>query len=203
LVSRDGEQLTDLGQHADEEYYVRAELGAVLRHPFRRAVHSAVWNGQILISPNDRYEIRAYDPDGSLAVIVRRRHLVQEVTQADVDAYVARRAADAAPEDRPEIARVFDGIPPVASFPAFSGLVVDDSGDLWVNEYGRPGSERSLWTVFASDGRIRGHVETPVGLTVYRIGADHILGRFEDELGVEHVQLWSLDRSSGSPVGEP
>jgi len=37
----------------------------------------------------------------------------------------------------------------------------------------------------------------PSGLGVFEIGEDYILGRARDELGVEHVQLWGLDRGAG------
>lgn len=195
-VDRDGVRMNSLGRHQDEEYYVRADVGAILRHPFRRSVHSVVWDRLIVISPSDDYEIRAYEPSGALNLIVRRDHANRAVTQADVDAWVAERLAAADPEARPTMERVMAGLPPVESFPAFSELIVDDAGDLWVREYKRPGDERSVWTVFASDGRMRGLVETPTGLTVYRIGTDFLLGRSVDDLGVERVRLWGLVRSS-------
>lgn len=195
-VGSDGTRLSDLGRHPDEEYYVRAEVGAIVRHPFRRSVHSVVWNGRIVISPSDRYEIRAYDPDGSLSLLVRREHEAVAVTQEDVDRYVETRIGEAAEDARPTLRAVFEGMPLVESFPAFSALIADGSGDLWVREYDPPGADRSLWTVFAGDGRVRGLMETPAGLTVFRIGPDYVLGRSVDELGVERVELWGLERSA-------
>ena len=58
----------------------------------------------------------------------------------------------------------------------------------------RPGS---LWTVFDPEGRVLGFVETPEGLWIWEIGEDYILGRADDELGVESVQLWPLERRGG------
>ncbi len=204
-VGPDGAVLTSFGRHPDEEYFVRADVGAVVRHPFRRSVHSVVWNERIVISPSDQYEIRAYDPGGALAMIVRGAHRPEPVTQADVDAYVALRLAEADPEAGATITRVFDGMPPVERFPAFAALVVDQTGDLWVREYERPGSGSAgeerlaeagpIWTVFGPDGRMRGRVEMPPGSTVYRIGADYVLGSSADALGVEQVRLWPLART--------
>jgi len=48
--------------------------------------------------------------------------------------------------------------------------------------------------VFDSKGFVQGFVETPSGLVIHQIGEDFILGRVLDELGVEYVQLWGLDR---------
>ena len=66
-------------------------------------------------------------------------------------------------------------------------------------EFEIPGQGTSagpLWTVFAPDGHVLGFVETPPGLHIYEIGADHILGHATDEDGIEYVQLWPLDRTS-------
>ena len=195
-VASDGVRMSSLGEHQDEEYYVRAEVGAILRHPFRRSVHSVVWNGRIVISASDHYEIRAYGPGGDLQLIVRRDHARRAVTQSDVDTYVAERLYGSDPQARPTLERVLRGLPPVESFPAFSQLVVDDTGDLWVREYRHPDDARSIWTVFSSDGRLRGLVETPAQFAIYRIGGDFLLGKSADELDVERVQLWALDRAN-------
>lgn len=196
-VGSDGDRLNSLGRYQDEEYYVRGDVGAILRHPFRRSVHSVVWDGLIVISPSDQYEIRAYEPGGALRLIVRREHSTPVVTQAEVDAYVADRLANAEPQARPTLERVMAGLPPVESYPAFSEILVDEAGDLWVREYTRPGDERSVWTIFGSDGRALGLLETPAGLTVHQVGHDYLLGTSIDDLGIERVQLWALDRSSG------
>ena len=39
-----------------------------------------------------------------------------------------------------------------------------------------------------------GFIETPGGLTVFEIGADYLLGRVTDDVGVESVQVWVLER---------
>ena len=73
------------------------------------------------------------------------------------------------------------------------------AGRLWVREYDYHDEERPapLWTVFDGQGQVLGFVETPKDLRIYEIGEDYILGRKEDELGVESVQMWPLDRSGG------
>ena len=58
----------------------------------------------------------------------------------------------------------------------------------------------TIWgdlAVVAADGRVQGFVDTPPDLELFEIGADYILGTTTDELGVERVQLWSLDRTPG------
>ena len=93
-----------------------------------------------------------------------------------------------------------DAFPLPESFPAFSALEVDALGYLWVREYNLPGDEdRALWAVFDPEGLVQGFVETPPGLVIYEIGEDYILGKMQDELGVEYVHLWGLERSESEP----
>ena len=81
--------------------------------------------------------------------------------------------------------------------PVFSAVKADALNYLWVEVYQLPGEERpgSLWTVVDPEGRGLGYVELPAeGQWIYEIGEDYVLVRSWDELDVERVQLWSLER---------
>ena len=95
-----------------------------------------------------------------------------------------------------QIRRQFASLPVPEHFPAFGSVMSDRAGYLWVREYDFPLEERPapLWTVFDPDGQVLGFVETPKGLTIYEIDEDYILGKIRDDLGVESVQLWALER---------
>jgi hypothetical protein len=152
----------------------------------------------------DRYEIEHRDPAGRLRRLVRRSHEPVRATEADLNAYFA---ADAKKEIRglpaemraafEEMARTRrERIPHRDNFPAFAGLATDTEGNLWVEQYGRPGDEQPRWDVFDGEGRWLGTVETPVGLRVHRIGPDWILGVEKDEMEVEHVRMYPLVKSA-------
>ncbi|WP_425153655.1 hypothetical protein [Candidatus Palauibacter sp.] len=79
------------------------------------------------------------------------------------------------------------------SWPAFSEILSDRAGHLWVRGY-----RTAAWTVFDPEGRVQGLIETPPGLRIFEIGEDYLLGWVYDELGVEYVQLWSLSREISS-----
>ena len=98
-----------------------------------------------------------------------------------------------------QIRRRFRSLPVAEHFPAFSSIIADAAGHLWVRKYDFPNEEMPapLWTVFDAQGQVLGFVETPADLQIYEIGEDYILGRKRDELGVEYVQLWPLDRLEG------
>ena len=163
-------------------------------HPFGRGTVGAVWGDLVAIAVQDSYEIKAFAADGSLVRIVRRAGDPRTATQADQDEYFARLVADRPPEERAEALRSVRDVPLVDSYPAFEGILADRVGYLWVREYRMFGEGNAVWTVFDSEGRVQGLVETPAGLNVFEIGGDYVLGSATDELGVEYVQVWALSR---------
>ena len=79
--------------------------------------------------------------------------------------------------------------------------MVRDSADVRIIENLQPPSGSRLdWhigtapTVFDPDGRVLGFLETPAGLAIFEIGDDYILGLARDDLGVQSVQVWPLER---------
>ena len=114
-----------------------------------------------------------------------------------MDGYRAAEAPEGEPTNfaRNRLA-AWNALPLAESFPTISAIEVDLLDNLWVREYNLPGEEgRALWTVFDPAGVALGLVETPPELVIYEIGEDYIMGKVSDELGVEYVQVWGLDRS--------
>ena len=201
LRDADGAVRVPLGVHPGREAYLNMDgpfpvFGLL---PFSRAVSEGQWGNLIILTPDDQYEIRAHDRStGALARIVRRDHTNRAPTREEVD-----EAIDAALErtgltgEQLESTREgYKAMPLVESFPAFRALLTDGLDHLWVREATLPGMDRPapLWTVFDPEGRVLGFIETPDGLTILEIGADYILGRTTDDLGVESVQVWPLER---------
>jgi len=140
----------------------------------------------------DQYELASYTADGTLRRIVRREYTRLPVTSGDVDRYR---------EEQIEAARAFwqDLFPHVTfpqTMPAYRRLLVDSDGFFWVEEYRRPGDDVPRWTVFAPDGQLLGTLTLPTGTHVFEIGTDYVLGRWQDQLDVEHVRVFSLLRQN-------
>lgn len=153
------------------------------------------WGDLVIVTSTTRYELKAFARDGTLARIVRRGHELRAPTEAEVFAYMEENSP---PRMSPnQIRRQFQSLSAPEYFPAFGRIMTDATGHLWVREYDLPDAERDapLWTVFDAEGRVLGFVETPEDLAIYEIGEDYILGRVRDELQVEYVQLWKLERS--------
>ena len=193
ILQADGSVQRDLGAYRGSELYmVNTVDGSPFPrpYPFDRSAFDFLWGDLVVITTNDRYEIRAYRPDGSLARIIRRAHEARAPTRGDLRDYVARQDPD-----RPEALDAVGDMPLVEAFPAFASVRVDRLGYLWVREYRLPGEQHRLWTVFDPEGRVLGLVEMPGSFSVEEIGEDYILGTRDDELGVEYVESWPLDRS--------
>lgn len=77
IVDGEGVRSASLGAHLDEEIIVaRGSRGYAERMPaaYTRELVTSLWGHLIVASPNNRYEIRAFRADGTLARIVRREH---------------------------------------------------------------------------------------------------------------------------------
>ena len=205
LWDGDGALFASLGTHPTSEVIITTnERGTrhLSRKAYRRELVTGLWGDHVVASPNDRYEIRAFRADGALARIVRRGHEPRAPTEADRAPFVEEQLSYYEGSDIPEAIverarQEFETKPLAATFPAFSSVLGDATGHLWVEEYKLPRDDRpgTLWTVFDPEGRALGFVETPDGLEIDEIGEDYLLGRVMDELGVESVQLWPLERS--------
>ncbi len=193
ILGADGKLEASLGEFPHVEMWVTfAPDGNTMRgYPFGRRTVGAAWGELVAIGDQAAYEIKAFAADGKLVRIVRRDGDLESPTQADADAYWEREYANEPPDRRTESLRAVKDMPLAESYPAFSGILSDRLGHLWVQE-----RWSSVWTVFDQEGRVRGLVETPSGLRIFEIGQDYVLGLARDELGVEYVQLWALERGA-------
>lgn len=202
LRDAEGRLLSSLGRHPGVEHHpvetISGSARMVMRYEtiFGPAVAQVPWGDLVVHTLGDRYEIKAFADDGTLARIVRREHASRPPTAEEVEGYIEEQVSGYPDELIAEQLRQYRSVPVAERMPAFTSVIVDRLHHLWVEEYELPGEERpgSLWTVFDPEGHVLGFVETPEGLEIFEIGEHYILGRVRDELGVEYVQVWPLGR---------
>jgi len=153
---------------------------------------SGIWIGD-----TDRFEIRRYSLDGQLQTLVRRSLDPIVVDDALVERAMAEELEGADDDQRRQIRRRWESSPLPPTLPAFETLQVDRTGNLWVSLYPLPGAHERTWSVFDADGAWLGDVTFPDRFRPLEIGDDYVLGRFSDELDVEHVQIWELVKPIG------
>lgn len=196
---RDGAVLDTLGRFPGGEVYLRTSGGAETRvmasaRAFGRFPQHAVYEDGFYFGTTDTYEIGHYSYAGEPVRLVRRDQPNLDVTAEDIERYKEERLEDAGDGGPPRdfVEQSLAHMPFPDQFPAYGSLVVDAAGNLWVSEYRRPGDEQPRWTVFDHSGRMLGVVETPERFTIHQIGSDFVLGRWADEMDVEHVRLYQL-----------
>ena len=195
LVNLDGALLDTLGHFAGAESYIRSERETIYSAtpPFSRSSESVVHGNGFYFGSGDSYEIAYYASDGALLRLIRRMSPNLQVTTEDIARYqedVLEGTRD--PSRRQFWQSMFAEMPVPETMPAYSGLIVDLEGNLWVGDYRRPGDDQPRWTVFDPDGAMLGVVETPQRFRIFEIGSDYVLGRGADELDVEHIQIYEL-----------
>ena len=192
-----GELRGSLGAHPVEGPIRRGEESPnVMFSPY---FFQRVWGDQFVVGPSDRYEFRAFALDGSLARIVRLDHVPRAPTEAHVETYIEERLSyipSERTEQLRERRRELNAMPVAEHLPAYSFFTDDALGYLWVYEYEAPGEETPgrLCTIFDPEGRVLGYFEAPEGMAFLEIGADYILALVRNDLDVESVQLWPLER---------
>ena len=211
---RDGEGMpsSSLGWHRNNDMIVGKGPGGhtePVRAAYSRELVLEVWGDLVVASQNSRYELRAFHADGALARVVRLEHELRVPTEADRREFVERRMAVYRTGRNPQtgaptpeaflsqyIRPFLESYTLAETFPAFSTILCDGAGNLWVREYDLPLEERPapLWTVFDPQGRVLGLVETPPDLTIHEIGEDYVLGTVKDELDVQYVRMYPLER---------
>ena len=153
----------------------------------------------------DAYSIDAYDASGRLRRIIRLarepRLVTDEVKAAHEEGLRRRILAPGARIEGGSPQEVLQSMlsdPYPSHLPTFVWLHVDPEGNVWAGQrpYDAGGDlnepPMNEFFVFGSDGRHLGVVEVPTGLEVLRIGANFILAKVSDELGVDYVHRYRI-----------
>jgi hypothetical protein len=161
-----------------------------------RRVITAIDRDRVYIGSGDGYEIGVFDFTGKRASTIGKTNAPPvPVTKADANAIIAHRLSLVTDQERPAHQRQLETFEVAKTFPPYAALVVDSEGLLWVQDYPKPRSPATRWTVFTRDGLQRAELQLPTALEVYEIGADYILGRYLDtQESIPQVRVYKLER---------
>lgn len=159
---------------------------------------SAAHGDRFFVGFPERYEIAAYDVDGTLRRLIRREWVPAPVSQEERDAVLEQEYADAPAEIRNALAFA-------EAHPAYDRLLVDAAGALWVRAPRTDGASTwrpealatwaQRWSIFDETGAWLGDLDLPRGFDLIEAGTDYLLGVRYDEDGVPFVQSYALMRS--------
>lgn len=171
--------------------------------PYGPVTSAALLGDTTLIGTGGSFEIASFGPDGQpvrlLRAAIPRAPLTEEERQAETQAALTRIRQWSQARNTPldsTFLRALEHPPFPAEKPAFSRLVVDRTGALWVAQPVAGAALPTEWTVFGPDGAWLGTVTTPAAFRVDEIGADYLLGAWRQAHGEERVRIYPLSRGS-------
>lgn len=98
------------------------------------------------------------------------------------------------PEHRVHVNAAVDRLPPISTDRPVRWVVLTEAAELWLTEQAPGGMEPTVWEIYGVDGRALGTIETPARFLPHEYEADRILGVYWDELDVEYVRAYGIDR---------
>jgi hypothetical protein len=197
-ISRTGQPMDTVALAAGfEEFMWVTEDGPSGARPLMgRNSHLAVHDGRIYLGSAELLQFRVLSSSGEVEEIIRAPNFDLSVSSEEIDAERRAYLGDNPPQFYQELVAA---LPTPDARPAYSDLVVDSEGYVWLGAFeGRVGLRHPLpraWEVFGPGGEWMGRVRFPARFTVFDIGADYVLGRWYDDLDVEHIQLLRLIRA--------
>ncbi len=204
IAGPDGAIVAELGSFPGNEAWVHRGEDFMMVTSFTggRGFQAAIVADRVVMGPTDRYEYRQYDRAGTIQAIVRLEQPPVALTPADLERERQERLERIDESQRDRWRRIMDELPRVTILPAFRSIRGDAEGNVWVEDRLHPTDESSAWTVFAPDGRALTKVRLHERFRPMELGADYVLGVVRDELDVERLQLWRLEKPADLETSE-
>lgn len=188
----DGAFLDTLGVFPGMEWY--ATEGAIGLPPFGRTTSYAMRDSTLVVGTADDLSVEIRTLDGTLVGIARGAGVDLTATNEDMAAYrelFLGRVSD--PGQKDAWARVLDAMPRPDRKAAYSSVMADQAGNLWLLET-TVGTLPTRAFVISPEGRYLGAVSLPGGLRPLHIASDRLLAYRTDELDVPYVGIWAIRR---------
>ena len=202
-VGVDGSLAVEFGEFVGDELVQatqsdgKAVITAIGNAPFGKEAVVAVGQQHFFYGSQDSYEIQGWNRDGGLERIIRRRAEFLPVTDDQVADRLAEELEhlnDDGNDLSQQYRRQFEATPIPDFHPAHGEIYADLLGYLWTEETRPSDQEPRMVSVFDPEGRLVAALPLPDGLRVMEIGADYVLGSYSDELGVQYLRMYSLQR---------
>ncbi len=149
----------------------------------------AIGLDDVWIGSGTRREIRKFDLDGRLRVVLRLPPQ-GAVTDRDIEEFIRMDLAAYPENERPLRRNLLSEIPMPNELPAFDRIILDGRGRLWVGAFNSASSAAVPWHGFDQHGCPVGRVVPPAGVHMLAVGRNRIAGEVRDDLGVPRLVVF-------------
>ncbi len=192
----DGSLADSLGTYSAGEITIIEERPGFVWELFGSRTRLAGDGETFWVTRGGEPQLERRSPTGDTLEIIRWEPRDQEVRSEHVEAYLAERLADAVSEEaRRRIRSIQEMTPVAARFPAVDRLFTDQTTKVWARQFRRPTDiGPHQWLVFFPDGGIAARIRVPLSFEILDAGDDYLLGMSRDEVDVEYVQLYQIEK---------
>jgi hypothetical protein len=167
--------------------------------PFYKETWVDVAEAHVYVGPAEEMDVSVYDVSGDLQALFRYPGVDLALDEGDREWFGNRVRENAPPARRDRVGEVLAGVIFPETRAAYSDLKVDPTGAVWLRtgRFHPVGAPPTRWSVFSSEGVFLGDVTLPEGFRPFEFGVDHVLGVWKDEMGVEFVRIYGIEKREG------
>ncbi len=177
--------------------------------PFSRAAFVVPASDEIVHATGDYYEYRVYARSGHLARVVRAAAPVLQVEESEMQLAKERFVSTSNKDRRKLFEAAWEKLELPATLPAFSRILADEEGNVWVRNYspprllpdslqGRAGTTGEWWARFDREGKLLGTIRIPDWHSVIGFSRGHVILRnIEPVDGFTWVTVHRMERTDG------
>lgn len=164
--------------------------------PYGRSQQTGVGVAGLATGWNGDFAFSLFDGVGQQTHRVSMNVEPTQIAQADLRAIFDRRvAAYSSLGGRRRARQRLEAMIQYSTLPAFGTVHVDPLGYIWVSSYFQDGlGQDEIWWVLNPQGELQGTIPRP-RMRVLEVGVDYVLGRVLDELDVERIVVYDLQRT--------
>lgn len=171
---------------AMERGVFRAELG------FGRSLEASGRNGRAVLGTTGSLALAVVDLDGAEVMRIEGTRSTPPVSADQVERWRAEALADLSDDAPAALRTAIENVPHNETVPAFSGVLLDADGRVWIGAWRESGAAERPWTVFGPDGEPAFRVTLPASATPLDAAGDRVVILDRTELAEEVVRVLTI-----------
>lgn len=195
LYPPDGSRADTLGSYPGPErfFHIAPDMAMSMFVLFGRNAFGAARGNEIVLGSSDALVLDVFDGGGTLRRRIRVVLPPLPITRTEAEAQRDKVMVDVPEQLRGAYRTMLDESPRYETYPAFTALLLDDAGLIWVR-LPAPAGVPADWLILSGTGTPAARVRVDAGLEIEEAGSEYILTRVTDADGVERIRLHSLTR---------